>query len=99
MKIEHANMVRSRVTGSGQIKLEGVAEVHDVVINGPGMVATAGLITQQSTVSIIGSGKCEVNSNDKLTVRINGSGKVFYSGNPANLNSNLSGSGELRHIQ
>lgn len=99
MDVDYASQIRSKVTGTGRIILNGKAEMLDVVINGSGSVSTSHLITQQSTVNITGSGKCEVHSNEALSVNINGNGKVFYSGNPTTVNSSLSGNGELRQMQ
>jgi hypothetical protein len=99
MNVDFASLIRSRVTGTGRIVLNGKAEMLDVVINGSGSVSTSTLITQHSTVNITGSGKCEVNSHEELSVNINGNGKVFYAGNPTTVNSSLSGNGELRQMQ
>lgn len=99
MEIEQANIIRSQITGSGRIRLNGLTEELDVVINGSGNVGSAGLLAQHTKVSITGSGECEVYSHEELNVNINGNGKVFYSGNPITVNSSLSGNGELRQMQ
>jgi hypothetical protein len=99
MNVDFASQIRSQVTGSGKIELNGEAEMLEVVINGSGSVSTSHLITQQSKVNITGSGKCEVHSHEELSVNINGNGKVFYTGNPTTVNSSLSGNGELRQMQ
>jgi len=99
MDVDFASQIRTQVTGTGRIVLNGKAEMLEVVINGSGSVSTSNLITQQSTVNITGSGKCEVNSHEELSVNINGNGKVFYAGNPTIVSSSLSGNGELRQMQ
>jgi hypothetical protein len=99
MEVGQANVIRSQVTGSGRISLSGVTEELDVVINGSGIVGSAGLLAQHTKVSITGSGECEVHSHEELSVNINGNGKVFYTGNPTTVNSSLSGNGELRQMQ
>lgn len=96
--VEHATRIRSNVRGSGQISLSGRAETLEVVIYGSGSVLSSKLITQQSTINITGTGKCEVHSGEELTVNINGNGKVLYTGNPGVLHSHLSGNGELRQL-
>lgn len=99
MDIEQANIIRSQITGSGRISLNGITEELDVVINGSGNVGSADLLAQHTKVSITGSGECEVYSYEELNVNINGNGKVFYVGNPNTINSSLSGNGELRQLQ
>lgn len=99
MDIEDAEEISTSVTGSGYITLNGKSHELKVVISGPGYVATSGLVTKYGNVWIKGSGKCEVNSIDELTVNINGNGKVLYAGNPNTLISHLSGNGELRSIE
>lgn len=99
MNIDEAEEISTSVAGSGHITLSGKSDELKVVINGPGYVATSGLITKHGNVSITGSGKCEVNSADELTVNINGNGKVLYAGNPTTLISHLSGNGEIRSME
>jgi hypothetical protein len=98
MEVEYARIVRSHITGSGTITLHGSAEVLNVVVNGPGSVISSGLLTAESSIHITGSGICEVYGSNELFVSINGKGKVYYTGNPANIQTQLSGSGELRQL-
>jgi hypothetical protein len=99
MEVAHADLIQAQITGSGQISLKGECRKLDVVINGSGSVLSAGLIAQQSQVSITGPGKCEINSQEELSVNINGNGKVYYTGNPATILSNSSGNGGLRQLE
>jgi hypothetical protein len=99
MNIAEAEEISTSVAGSGHITLTGKSDELRVVINGPGYVATSGLISKHGDVRITGSGKCEVNSADELTVNINGNGKVLYVGNPTTLISHLSGNGEIRSME
>lgn len=99
MQISQANQVRTWITGTGTISLEGNADMLDVVVNGSGSVLTSNLMVQNSHVTLTGSGQCQVFSSEALTVNINGSGKVYYAGNPAEVHSSLAGSGELKKLE
>jgi len=99
MQISQASLVRTWITGCGSINLEGNTEMLDVVVNGSGRVLTSNLIAQNSSVVLTGSGKCEVFTSEVLNVNINGSGKVYYTGNPSEIITSLSGSGELKKMQ
>ncbi len=98
MDVEYARFVRSHITGSGSITLRGSADILDVVVNGPGGVVSSGLLTAESRIHITGSGVCEVFGSNELFVSINGKGKVYYTGNPTNIQTQLSGNGELRQL-
>lgn len=99
LNIEGAEEISASVAGSGHITLDGKSDELTVVINGPGYVETSWIVTQHGNVCITGSGKCEVNCYDKLTVKINGNGKALYAGDPTTLISHLLGNGELRRVE
>ena len=62
---------------------------------GSGNVKSFGFIVQKAEDDIKGSGDASVNVTQDLKVRINGSGSVYYQGNPPVVNSQISGSGKL----
>lgn len=86
--------LRTRITGSGEIKLEGIAEEAEHEINGSGDLEAFDLATEDTEVTIRGSGDAEVLVADRLDVRITGSGDVFFRGNPR-LGIDITGSGDV----
>ena len=82
------------ITGSGNIKLEGLGDELDIRITGSGDVAAFNLDVVRARVEITGSGNAEVSVEDELDVKISGSGDVRYKGNPS-LDVNISGSGRV----
>jgi hypothetical protein len=90
----NADKVVTHISGSGEIELSGRAEDHEVKISGSGDLEAGELSTEDTRVTLSGSGKCMINATENLDVRISGSGDVSYRGNP-NLSSHITGSGRI----
>jgi hypothetical protein len=90
----NAWQVQSIISGSGNINISGWAINHSATISGSGSVRAFDLITENTNVTISGSGIAQVYASDYLNVTISGSGSVFYRGNPQ-INVNITGSGAL----
>jgi hypothetical protein len=90
-----AENITSQLEGSGEIKLDGSSINTDYQIIGSGDIRAGQLATDICLVYISGSGSVHTRVNDVLDVTIIGSGIVYYSGDPE-IESNISGSGEIR---
>jgi len=90
--------VNSKITGSGNLDLAGVCDEFDYTITGSGDTNAFGLISNDGFVKITGSGDAEVFVNELLSVEITGSGDVLFKGNPSEISSDISGSGDLRDV-
>ena len=86
--------VDSKISGSGKIKLAGVADRFKLHISGSGDYRAFDLETEDGDIKISGSGDAEVTVNDELDVEISGSGDVYYKGDP-DLRLDISGSGNV----
>lgn len=86
--------VKSNISGSGSVFLEGLTATSDFKITGSGKVHAFDLLSAASEIRISGSGDAEVNVLDQLEVNISGSGDVRYKGTAA-VQSNISGSGKI----
>ncbi|MEO5648414.1 MAG: head GIN domain-containing protein [Ginsengibacter sp.] len=87
---------KASVSGLGNISLgSGTAGNFQINISGSGNVKSFGLKAQQTVVNIEGSGNAEVTVLQNLNATINGSGNVYYKGNPATVTSRVSGSGQV----
>lgn len=84
------------VDGSGDMTLRGDCENLDIKVAGSGDVMAFALETQQVDIDTNASGDCEVSAVQELLVDIDGSGDVFYKGNP-DITSRINGSGRLRN--
>ena len=88
--------VNAKITGSGTMNFTGICEEFDYTISGSGDINSFGLISNSGFVDINGSGDSEVFVNEFLSVKISGSGDVAFKGNPDEIVSDISGSGDLR---
>lgn len=82
------------ITGSGTAVLSGTASTATVKITGSGKLKAEELMARECNIRISGSGHCEIHSANSLEARISGSGKVYYSGSPKNVNVQSTGSGK-----
>ncbi len=85
----------AKISGSGDVTLSGASVGSVVVLSGSGDYDGSGLRTLHTTVSSNGSGQTRVNAADYLFVTLSGSGDVAYTGAPAQINRDISGSGDL----
>lgn len=95
----NAKQLESKISGSGEIRLRGLAKDHDYQMSGSGDLKGYELATEKSKIKVSGSGKCEVSISAQLDVRISGSGKVNYRGNPTTVNQKITGSGTIRKVE
>ena len=83
------------VSGSGRIVPRGKSESANITISGTGRFIGDDFAVNSAYVRVSGSGQAHVNVIDNLNARISGSGRVNYSGEPAKIESNVSGSGRI----
>ena len=89
--------MKARLQGSGDIVLTGSAPKQRAVISGSGDIHNFGLNSGEAITEIVGSGDIEVLVQERLDVRISGSGSVSYKGTPTDINSTIVGSGNIRN--
>jgi len=83
-----------RISGSGDVILEsGSADELDLRISGSGKMDAESFEVNEFSAAISGSGSARITAKEDLEVKISGSGKVYYHGNPR-VNSVSSGSGK-----
>ena len=88
------------ISGLGSLAI-GEGKVGDQAINisGSGTYKAQELQSNNAVVEISGLGNASIWADEKLTVRISGSGVVEYVGNPQNIESEISGAGKLEQIK
>ena len=85
-----------KISGSSNITIEkGSARLFKAVIEGSGDIKAFGFQSEEADLRVSGSGDTEIAVSKKLDVKISGSGNVFYMGDPASINTEISGSGRL----
>lgn len=92
LKLEECYIKNS---GSGDLSLEGKANVLTVHQNGSGDLNASRFTAVSATVSNSGSADIMINVVENLSVTLNGSGDLTYSGDPGKVNVNSNGSGEV----
>lgn len=90
--------VNTKITGSGNMDLRGLCDEFDYTISGSGDINSFDLISDSGFIEITGSGDTEVFVNEFLSVKITGSGDVLFKGNPSEITSDISGSGDIRDV-
>ena len=95
LQIEASDMLSTRISGSGDVILSGLATAVDYDILGSGNIEAFGLLAVDADVEITGSGDVDVYASGELSVRISGSGDVRYKGNPTITEVVITGSGSL----
>jgi len=90
----NANHISSKILGSGNIYLSGMAKGSDFRISGSGKINSYDLVQDDCDTSISGSGHIYARVIKTLKVGISGSGSVYYKGNPF-IQSSISGSGKI----
>ena len=92
-----AETVRTEVNNSGEIRLAGTADSHQVKVSGSGDVFAEDLQVSGAQVTVNGSGDVTLWALDDMDVIISGSGNVQYFGSPQ-LTKTISGAGDLTSL-
>lgn len=91
----NAKGLESSVTGSGDVRITGHANDQKVDVTGSGDYSAHGLTTNNTVVSVGGSGDVSVTVSGNLKASVTGSGDIHYSGSPKYVSRSKSGSGDI----
>lgn len=83
------------LTGSGNVELGGRAVSAKVTSTGSGDFNGSALTTTRTEIDVQGSGDAAVNATAQLTATVSGSGDITYTGSPAEIDQQVSGSGAI----
>jgi hypothetical protein len=83
------------LSGSGDVELGGRAATAKVTLTGSGGYHAAALTTAETDIEVAGSGDASVNATDRLSATTSGSGSITYTGNPPQVDRNVTGSGGI----
>jgi hypothetical protein len=90
-----AGEMEARISGSGNITLNGGVDRLRVRILGSGDVRAADLAAKAVQVSVTGSGNASVRASAQLEASVTGSGNVRFAGNPPQVQKHVTGSGDI----
>ena len=83
------------LSGSGVVRLSGLATQLDVSLTGSGDAQLEQLIAQEVHAIVSGSGRILVTATKSLDASVPGSGAIMYRGNPEQVTTNISGTGAI----
>jgi len=83
------------MTGSGDLQLEGSVSLLVAKLSGSGDMGAYDLKAAKVDIVGNGSGDMTVSVSDYLKASLNGSGSIFYRGNPAKVKVSEKGSGKI----
>jgi len=84
------------IMGSSSASLSGKAQTFEVNLSGSGSIQAHELIAKNVDLVISGTGSANVYATDSLDATVSGTGNVRYSGNPAQVHQNVSGTGSIK---
>lgn len=101
MTFDQVDTTRLHVTiaGSGDVTiLDGAADSEEINMLGSGNFEAGAFQVKEASATIAGSGNITVRASDTLTAKILGSGNIRYYGDPAAINMDTAGSGNIEKI-
>ena len=84
-----------RISGSGDGEVSGSTNHLVLDVRGSGDYLGEEMVATTADVDVSGSGNATVNVTDHLEAVVSGSGSIIYHGEPASVDSSISGSGEV----
>jgi len=85
----------SKISGSGKTTVIGKSNETSIDISGSGEFNGADFISNNVEIDLSGSGEADVFVISRLKAKISGSGRLNYYGDPADVASDISGSGQI----
>ncbi|MDA9410697.1 GIN domain-containing protein [Bradyrhizobium sp. CCBAU 45384] len=92
------DMLRVVMSGSSTITASGTANEVSLESAGSSRANLGGLITEQASAKIHGSGDVDLAPRQDADISVSGSAVVKLHGNVARINSHVSGSGEIKRM-
>lgn len=92
-----APKIEATIAGSGSVTLRGATRDFRSKVAGSGEIHAFDLLSENSKVSIAGSGDAELFASKNLEISIAGSGNVLYKGSPV-VKKKIAGSGDIQQV-
>lgn len=88
-------LFRVEVSGAGNVEASGEVERVEAEVSGAGDVQLAELVAREATAEVSGAGDIHVHATESLVAEVSGAGDIRYSGDPADLETDVSGAGDI----
>jgi len=86
-------MIKTELSGSGNIILKGYASYNDILMSGSGSMNAFNLELENAKVKVSGSGVAEINVTNSLEASVLGTGSVKHKGNTKTVTKKQFGAG------
>lgn len=86
----------TKVSGAGDITLEGQATTHRLILSGASNLDAENLVTRETDVKLSGAGSAHVNATGTLKANLSGIGSIRYWGDPSETIFDKSGLGSIK---
>jgi hypothetical protein len=83
------------VRGSGRVTASGVVGRLEVTVSGSGDAALRGLVADDVSALVSGSGTIEVVPTTTLDAEVSGTGAILFGGHPSHVTKNVTGTGAI----
>jgi hypothetical protein len=83
-------------SGGSNLKLTGMANRVDLDASGAVDIRAFELLTEIVSLDISGAGEVDINVTKELNASVSGAGTVRYKGNPAKIDTDISGAGSVK---
>ena len=93
-----SNSLNAQLNGSGDMEVTGKVTDAEVKTTGSGNFEGKELTSENAQIYISGSGDSSIFAKNSLKARIQGSGSIFYAGNPTTNDVKVMGSGKVKSI-
>lgn len=91
----YTDQLKTSLSGSGDFEAEGSGQLLDLRISGSGDYLGRHFACQEADIRLSGSGNAEVRAAQRVDVTISGSGDLLLWGNPPQIITTITGSGEV----
>ncbi len=98
-KLNNRKKLAIDISGSGSVTLIGSADKLNYSCSGSGDLNALDCIIKYASIECSGSGNASVNVTKSLDIDISGISEVRYKGNPDDINTDISGFGEIVHLK
>lgn len=93
-----ANKLDADFSGASTLKLEGTVQTLDMDISGASKIEASSLIAKNCYLDCSGASTVTIHVTDKLRAEGSGASKISYKGNPAVVETDMSGASKVNKI-
>lgn len=93
-----ANKLDADFSGASALKLEGSVQTLDMDISGASKIEASSLVAKNCYLECSGASTVNIHVTDKLLAEGSGASKISYKGNPAVVESDMSGASKLNKL-